>query len=191
MEENKMQDNMTTDRGMLSKAPVDGESTDAVMLKAITTGTGKEKTIEVLNGLIGINNDRIVGYETAMKETQDADLNVLFLQFIETSKKCRQELIVEVERLGGTPAESTETASKYFRAWMDVKAVLAGHHSRTLLNWCESGEDMAVDTYDNILRTKSQAITAGQQTMVNAQYELIKADHARIKSMRDLALEQT
>jgi uncharacterized protein (TIGR02284 family) len=191
MEENKMQDNMSTDRGLLSKTPVEGESTDAALLKTKTGYTDKEVTIEILNGLIGINNDRIVGYETALKETQDADLNALFLQFIETSKKCRLELSIEVVRLGGEPTESTETASKYFRAWMDVKAVLAGHHSRTLLNWCESGEDMAVDTYDNILRTKSADITAGQQTMVNAQYELIKADHNKIKGMRDLAKEQS
>jgi uncharacterized protein (TIGR02284 family) len=191
MEENKMQDNMTTDRGLLSKTPVEGESTDAALVKAKTGYTDKEGTIEILNGLIGINNDRIVGYETALKETQDADLNALFLQFIQTSKKCRHELSAEVERLGGTPTVSTETASKFFRAWMDVKAVLVGHHSRTLLNWCESGEDMAVDTYDNILRTKSADITAGQQTMVNAQYELIKADHNKIKGMRDLAKEQS
>jgi uncharacterized protein (TIGR02284 family) len=191
MEENKMQDNMSTDRGLLSKIPVEGESTDAALLKAKVADTDPKGTIEILNGLIGINNDRIVGYETALKETQDADLNALFLQFIQTSKKCRQELCAEVVRLGGTPSESTETASKYFRAWMDVKAVLAGHHSRTLLNWCESGEDMAVDTYDNILRTKSADITATQQTMVNAQYELIKADHNKIKGMRDLSKEQS
>jgi uncharacterized protein (TIGR02284 family) len=187
MEEHKMQDNMSTDRGMLSDKTVKGESTDAAV--ASNKKTNKEKSVEMLNSLIGINNDRIVGYETAMKETQDVDLNALFLQFIQTSKKCRQELSAEVESLGGTPTATTDTASKYFRAWMDVKAVLAGHHSRTILNWCESGEDMAVDTYDNILRSNAEDITVGQQSMVNAQFELIKADHARIKKMRDLAVE--
>ena len=33
----------------------------------------EEKTIEVLNTLITINNDRIEGYETAAKETDEQD----------------------------------------------------------------------------------------------------------------------
>ena len=180
---------MSTDRGLLSVKTDEGQSKDPVF--TITKETSKEKSIEMLNDLIGINNDRIVGYETAMKETQDVDLNALFQQFIQTSKKCREELSAEVEKLGGTPTGSTDAASKFFRAWMDVKAVLAGHHSRTILNWCESGEDMAVDTYGNIMKSKAQDISAGQQNMVNAQFELIKADHARIKNMRDLSVEPT
>jgi hypothetical protein len=47
----------------------------------------KEKTIEVLNTLITINNDRIEGYETAAKETEKQDLKVLFAQFSSTSQK--------------------------------------------------------------------------------------------------------
>src|SRR5580704_9334007 len=136
MEKNKskMEDNMTTDRGMLSKSDLEGESTDSALLRA--KRTNKEKSIEMLNALIGTNNDRIVGYETALQETQDDDLKALFRQFIQTSTKCRQELITEVEKLGGTPVEPTQTSSKFFRAWMDAKAVIEGHHSRTVLNWC-------------------------------------------------------
>ena len=33
-----------------------------------------EKSIEILNSLIQINNDRIQGYETASKETEEVDL---------------------------------------------------------------------------------------------------------------------
>jgi hypothetical protein len=40
----------------------------------------KEKTIEVLNTLITINNDRIEGYDTAAKETDEYDLKNLFSQ---------------------------------------------------------------------------------------------------------------
>ena len=41
----------------------------------------KEKTIELLNSLITINNDRIQGYETAAKETKDEELKTLFGRF--------------------------------------------------------------------------------------------------------------
>lgn len=81
-----------------------------------------EKEIEVLNTLITINNDRIEGYETASKETEELDLKNLFAQFIATSKKCKQELVKEVNMLGGKEVEGTTTSGNFFRAWMDVKA---------------------------------------------------------------------
>ena len=59
-----------------------------------------EKTIAVLNSLITINNDRIEGYETAAKETEEQDLKTLFAQFSSTSEKCRKELTDEVSKLG-------------------------------------------------------------------------------------------
>ena len=43
-----------------------------------------EKTIAVLNTLITINNDRIEGYETASKETEEQDLKALFAHFTAT-----------------------------------------------------------------------------------------------------------
>ena len=86
----------------------------------------KEKTIEVLNTLITINNDRIEGYDTATKETDEQDLKTLFAEFTATSQKCKQELVTEVTKLGGKIAEGTMTSGKFFRVWMDVKAALTG-----------------------------------------------------------------
>ena len=71
-----------------------------------------EKKIDVLNTLIQINNDRIEGYETAFKETEEQDLKAHFSQFMLTSQKCKQELVDEVTRLGGEPTESTRVSGK-------------------------------------------------------------------------------
>ena len=149
----------------------------------------KEKTIEVLNTLITINNDRIEGYETATKETEEQDLKTLFTAFIQTSQKCKQELVSEVSKLGGKVAEGTKISGNFFRVWMDVKAALTGKDRKAILNSCEFGEDAAVDTYKNALRNNLSDITAEQQTMLNAQHALIKADHDKIKSMRDALIE--
>ena len=83
-----------------------------------------------------------------------------------------------------------ETISgNFFRVWMDVKAALTGKDRKAILNSCEFGEDAAVDTYKNALRNNLSDITAEQQTMLNAQHALIKADHDKIKSMRDALIE--
>ena len=66
-----------------------------------------DKSIDVLNSLIVINNDRIQGYETAIEETKDSDLRGLFNRFMDHSREFRDELISAVRNLGGKPAEGT------------------------------------------------------------------------------------
>jgi len=144
-----------------------------------------EKTIEVLNTLITINNDRIEGYETAAKETEEQDLKTLFAQFSSTSQKCKTELENEVSRLGGTPAEGTMNSGKIYRIWMDVKAALTGKDRKAILDSCEYGEDIAKDTYKKALENDLQSLNAEQQVMIKAQHTLLVADHDRVKMMRD------
>lgn len=145
-----------------------------------------EKTIEVLNTLITINNDRIEGYETAAKETEEQDLKTLFGQFSATSEKCKQELKLEVTKLGGEPAEGTLTSGKFFRVWMDVKAAITGKDRKAILNSCEYGEDIAKGTCKKALENDSENLTTDQQAMIKAQHGLLVADHDKVKSMRDL-----
>lgn len=149
-----------------------------------------EKTIEVLNALITINNDRIEGYETAAKETEEQDLKTLFAQFAATSQKCKTELENEVVKLGGTPAEGTRVSGKFFRLWMDVKAALTGKDRKAILDSCEYGEDMAKNTYENALENDAENLSAQQQAMIKAQHILLVADHNQIKAMRELAKDE-
>src|SRR5258708_31939503 len=105
---------------------------------------GKEKdTIEILNDLIQINNDRIVGYERAIKELKDEDddLKILFENMIDDGRKARLALGEEVQVLGGTMEKDTTVSGKIYRAWFDVKAVFTGYDRSTVLANCHTGED--------------------------------------------------
>lgn len=144
-----------------------------------------EASIDVLNTLIIINNDRIEGYETASKETKEADLKELFAQFMTTSQKCKAELVREVEYLGGTPDEGTRTTGKFFRVWMDVKAMFTGNDRVAILNSCEYGEDVAGDTYRDALTNHVGDLSNEQQDMLKAQLLLLTADLNNVKSLRD------
>ena len=144
-----------------------------------------QNSIEVLNTLITINNDRIEGYETASNETDEQDLKTLFATFIETSHTCKQELLIEVTKLGGEVEEGTMLSGKFFRAWMEVKAAITGHDRKAILDSCEYGEDVAVDTYKKALTENQEDLSSEQRSMISAQHALIKADHDRVKSMRD------
>lgn len=148
----------------------------------------KEKAVEVLNELITINNDRIEGYETASKETEELDLKNLFARFISTSKRCKQELVSEVKILGGEEAGGTNNTGKFFRVWMDVKAALTGKDRKAILNSCAYGEEKAKDTYEEALEN-SEHLSAKQQTMIIAQKSLLKDDHNHVKALLDALAE--
>ena len=145
-----------------------------------------EKTIEALNTLITINNDRIEGYETATKETEEQDLKTFFSELKQTSMHCNKELLSEVAKLGGQASEGTKTTGKFFRVWMDVKAALTGKDRKAILNSCEYGEDMAKGTYEKVLKNDAENLSPEQQTMIKAQHTLLAADHDKVKSKRDL-----
>ena len=147
-----------------------------------------EETIEVFNTLIQINNDRIEGYETAFKETEEQDLKAHFSKFMLTSQKCKQELVDEVTRLGGEPTESTRLSGKFFRVWMDVKSAITSKNRKAILGSCEYGENAADETYQDVLKNELEHLMYPQQTMINAQHALLRADRDLVKSMHD-ALE--
>lgn len=148
-----------------------------------------EKSIEVLNSILQINNDRIEGYETASKETVDVDLKTLFSGFINTSEQCKKNLEAGVRELGGEATESTRVTGKFFRVWMDVKAALTGNDRKAILNSCEYGEQAAQDVYEKVLTDELENLNAAQQTMLAAQKNLLKADHHKIISLRDALVE--
>ena len=144
-----------------------------------------QKTIAALNTLIQINNDRFEGYETAFIETQEQDLKTLFSQFMLTSQRCKQELVNEVIRLGGTATESTRLTGKFFRVWMDVKAAITGKNQKAILSSCVYGENVVLETYQNVLKNEMQFIRFVKQTIINGQYALIKTDHDKVKRLHD------
>jgi len=143
------------------------------------------KSTEVLNSLITINNDRIKGYETALDETKDADLKSLFTQFIQTSKNAKRELEVEVVQLGEKPDDGTRLDGKIYRVWMDFKAAVTGKDREGILNSCEYGEDVALNTYKDAL--EEDHVDPMYIPMIESQRDRIKMEHDRVKSLRDMA----
>jgi uncharacterized protein (TIGR02284 family) len=148
-----------------------------------TTG---QHTIEVLNSLIIINNDRIEGYKTASNETNESDLKSLFSTFIKTSERCRKELIVEVSKLNGIPNEGTRITGKFFRVWMEVKVALTCNNRKAILDSCKYGENVALETYKNVLIQEVNDINSKEQNMLNKHYEILKSDYETIIHLRTL-----
>ena len=145
-----------------------------------------EKTSEVLNDLIRINNDRVTGYERAAKEvsSEDVDLKALFNRMADESRQYVNELIKYVARTGEEPTSGTTVSGKIYRAWMDVKATFTGKNRKAILASCEYGEDAAQKAYDTALASDAEIPTEIRQVIMDQKISL-KKSHDKIKAMRD------
>lgn len=146
-----------------------------------------KKVTGIINDLIQINNDRIVGYEKAIDELkdEDADLKTLFHRYTQDSKQFANELTHEVTRLGGEPSDGTTNSGKVYRVWMDLKAAITGKDRKTILDNCEFGEDAAQKAYDMALNSDVE-IEAPLRELIIRQKAALKVGHDEVKRLRDM-----
>ena len=146
-----------------------------------------DKLVEVLNDLVEINTDRITGYEKASKETKDIDIDLqaMFNKMADESRKYKAELVQEVTRLGGTPAEGRTGLGSIYQVWMDVKATFTGHDRQSALESCEFGEDAAQKAYRDALASDAE-IDADTRQLITSQQTSLKTSHDIIKKYRDM-----
>ena len=147
----------------------------------------QDEIISVLNDLIRINNDRVVGYERAIKESKDSDVDLIavFTKMADQSRKYVNELIQEVARLGGDAAKDTTVSGKIYRLCMDMKAAITGKDRESILGSCEYGEDVAQRAYEAALESDAYMSTEIRQMISNQKSEL-KSAHDTIKGYRDM-----
>ncbi|MBS1597097.1 MAG: PA2169 family four-helix-bundle protein [Bacteroidetes bacterium] len=144
-----------------------------------------KEIIEVLNDLILINNDRIVGYEKAIKELkeEDVDLKSLFDVMILESQEIKSDLTHEVQVLRGEAEKGTTESGKIYRAWMSVKAVFTGHDRHAILSNCEYGEDATQKAYQKAL--EADKLPAFLKEMLLKQKTVLGDSHDEIRDLRD------
>lgn len=148
--------------------------------------TTNDKLVEVLNDLVEINNDRVVGYEKAADETKsvDVDLQAIFHKMADESRKYKSELVEEVTRLGGEPSTGTTNSGKLYRVWMDAKAIFTGKDRQAILENCEFGEDAAQKAYKLALASDAE-IPVDTRQLITDQQASLKNSHDIIKKYRD------
>jgi len=146
-----------------------------------------ERTIEVLNDLIRINNDRVEGYEKAIRETNenDVDLRNIFNRMADESRKYSRELTERVQRLGGEPAGGTTASGKIYRTWMDVKSAFSRSERKSVLEECEYGEDAAQKAYEKALDTDND-LPADVLALITEEKANLRSAHDTIRNYRDV-----
>ncbi len=123
-------------------------------IEKLTVMIKNEEIVDDLNELVKINNDRIQGYEKAVEDNEDPQLDDLFRHYIVQSQNFRSQLaehIVRIDGLAVSDATSTDVSSKIHRAWIDIKSAITGKDRSTVLSSVEFGENAAVEAYQNAI----------------------------------------
>ena len=143
------------------------------------------ETIEVLNDLIQINNDRMTGYEKAIRETkpEDDDLKILYATMIAEGHRNKIALATEVQALGAEIEQGTTTSGKIYRVWMELKAIFTGNSRMTILANCEAVEDATQRAYHAGLEHKG--LPAYIRELLVRQKEALQSNHDEIRMLRD------
>lgn len=143
-------------------------------------------TVEVLNDLVEINNDRIEGYEKAARETagDSTSLNELYNEMAAQSRDIVSQLRRKISELGGEAEDGTTVSGKIYRAWMDVKSAFSSNDAMSTLELCEFGEDAAQKAYAQALASDEFLSTEVRQLITDQKADL-KLSHDVIKRHRD------
>lgn len=146
-----------------------------------------EKTTSVLNDLTEINNDRVAGFEKAIADIKDenVDLKAIFQRYSAQSHKFSQELTAIVAGYGEEAETGKSVTGTLHRAWIDVKSLFGGSDRASILSEAERGEDAIKAAYKQAL--ESGELSAEALETVNRQAQDIKAAHDAIKALRDAA----
>lgn len=145
-----------------------------------------ENATSVVNELIEINNDRIAGFEKAIADIKDEniDLKALFQGYAEQSRKNSQELSAIVGSVSEIETGNS-VAGTLHRAWIDVKSLFGGNDRAGILSEAERGEDAIKKAY-------KEALAGGELSgeaieVVSAQATKINAAHDEVRNLRDAA----
>ncbi|SEJ37705.1 conserved hypothetical protein [Dyadobacter sp. SG02] len=140
----------------------------------------------IIGELIEINNDRVAGFEKAIEDIEDEniDLKTIFEEYAQQSRKYVQEL----SAIAGTAPhleEDKSVSGTLHRAWIDIKSLFGGSDRASILSEAERGEDAIKKAYQDALSNNELGMQALE--IVRGQAQGIYAAHDRIKALRDTA----
>lgn len=143
----------------------------------------QEQSVDVLNDLIQINNDRIAGYENAIEKLNEGndDLKTMFVDFKQTSLQNIEELSHQIAKNGGEAVTDTTLLGKVYRAWMDVKNVFTGNDRESIISDCKGGEKAAQVAYDKAIADNDE-ITADAQQLISQQQQRLRTEQQLLNS---------
>jgi len=136
---------------------------------------------DTLNELTLFINDRIEGYKHAADDSKNPEHKAFYQQLAGQSQQFANELNGFASSAGGDAEKGTTTKGKFFRGWMDAKALVTGKDEQAILNSNVYGEEWALKAYQEALAEHD--LPAPVRQAVERQYEVSQQTYQKLKSM--------
>lgn len=142
----------------------------------------RDDVIPTLNELIETCKDGEEGFLACAQKVTNPMLKSFFEEKAQRCATGAVQLRDKVRELGGNPESGGSTAGSLHRGWMHFKSSLVGMDDDSILAECERGEDAAKEAYERALK---RDLPPDLRRLVEVQYREVKANHDRVRDMRN------
>ena len=143
-------------------------------------------TVELLNDLLRINNDRIAGYQLALDQSVNIEsgLKKEFEKIVMEGIEYKKQLTEKILSLNGDAKSGTTILGKMYRAWTDLKVAFAGNAKKNILSSCLYNEEIALHTYNAVL-SEGEHMSDDTRQLIIGQEEGLRRTHGLIRKYRE------
>ncbi|MBF9221615.1 PA2169 family four-helix-bundle protein [Hymenobacter ruricola] len=143
------------------------------------------KLADTLNELTLFVNDRIEGYKTAAHETKDPQNQAYYQQLVQQSEQFVSELNGFAKAAGGDAESSTTLKGKFYRGFMDAKALVTNRSEASILDSNIYGEEWAIKAYAEAL--ESSELTGAARQAVERQHQTSQETLRKLQQLKGIA----
>ncbi|MBC8042115.1 MAG: PA2169 family four-helix-bundle protein [Rhizobacter sp.] len=136
--------------------------------------------IAQLNSLIETCRDGQLGYSSAADAIINPELKALFVSVASQRSAFISELQGQIRALGGDPSKSGTLVGAVHRGWIALKSAVASRNDDSILEECERGDNIAIETYNNVL---SKSLPAAAREIVQRQLGSIEQSYHKVQQM--------
>ena len=144
----------------------------------------KKEIVSTLNDLIETCKDGEQGFKTCAENVDSPQLKSALSQHAQECAIGAQELQGVVRSMGGEAETSSSVSGAMHRGWVDIKSAVTGKDEAAVLDECERGEDVALESYRDALE---KDLPPEIRSIVERQFQGVVRNHNEVKQMRNSA----
>lgn len=148
------------------------------------------KSVDVLNNLLQIANDRLKGFQEVDTEMIEnySGLSAEYDHMVIQSTEMRTKLASLIREKGGNPEDSTTVVGGLHRTWIDVKNTFTVDRDEATLESVLFGENAAIKAFEDALN--SGELCPDSRNLVSDQLQDLKDSYKKFSSFeKDSDLE--
>ena len=142
----------------------------------------RQDEISTLNSLIETLIDSVTGFEDSAANINNSRIQELFRDNARERQQVVEELRAEVRRLGGNPEDDGSFLGKTHQRFLDLKAAIAGHDEKAVINETERGEDYLKEKFETALN--GGTLSGESQAVVERAYQSVRKGHDQVSSLK-------